>query len=118
MRTPTDNTATSRSAHSAAPAQQTDGNLGGIWALGPAAAISPRFRSLISPWAYPRLRAIAAVHFAVGIFLAGLGAVIFSRGHSGWAALPLAGAALHFSIGYLDMAVAARRDARSAVPPS
>jgi hypothetical protein len=46
------------------------------------------------------------VRFAIGIFLAGLGALILSRGYYGWAALPLAGAALHFAIAYLDITVA------------
>jgi hypothetical protein len=46
------------------------------------------------------------VRFIVGIFLVGLGAVLISRGDYGIAALPLAFAALHFSIGYLDISVA------------
>jgi hypothetical protein len=46
------------------------------------------------------------VRFAVGIFLVGVGALVLSRGHYGLAAVPLAGAALLFSIAYLDMTVA------------
>jgi len=56
--------------------------------------------------AYPRLRALAAVRFAVGIFLVGLSALMLPRGYSGWVALPLAGAALNLSIAYLDITVA------------
>jgi hypothetical protein len=42
----------------------------------------------------------------IGIFVAGVGAVLDSRGHYGWAAIPLAGAVLLFSIAYLDNAAA------------
>jgi fatty acid desaturase len=72
-------------------------NLVSIWARG---------RRQITPWAYPRLRVLAAVRCAVGIFLAGLGVLMLSSGHYGWAALPLAFAALHFAIASLDITVA------------
>jgi len=65
-----------------------------------------RGRNRITPWAYPRLRALAAVRFTVGTFLVILGAVMLSGGLGGWAALPLAGAALNLSIAYLDSAAA------------
>jgi hypothetical protein len=68
-------------------------------------------RGLITPWAYRHLRAIAGVRFAVGIFLAGVGALLLSRGACGWAALPLAAAAAHFSWGYWQLTIA-----RSAPP--
>ncbi len=70
------------------------------------ASIWARGRRQITPWAYPRLRALAAVRFAIGIFLVGLGALMLFHGYYGWAALPLAGAALHFSIAYLDITAA------------
>jgi len=59
-----------------------------------------------TPWAYRRhLRAVANVRFAAGIFLTGLAAVLFARGSYGWAVLPLAGAAAHFSLGYWQLVV-------------
>ena len=61
---------------------------------------------LITPWARRHLRAIAAVRFAVGIFLTGLGAVMVSRGAYGLAVLPLAGAAVHFSWGSWQLILA------------
>jgi hypothetical protein len=65
-----------------------------------------RGRRQFTPWAYPRLRALAAVRFAVGIFLTVLGALTISYGHDGWAALVLVGAALNFSIASLDITAA------------
>jgi hypothetical protein len=65
-----------------------------------------RGRSRITPWAYPRLRALAAVRLTVGTFLVILGAVMLSSGLGGWAALPLAGAAVNLSIACLDRAAA------------
>jgi hypothetical protein len=41
-----------------------------------------------------------------GIFLTGVGAVLSYYGHYGFAAIPLAGAALHFAIASLDMTAA------------
>ena len=63
-------------------------------------------RSLISPWGYRHLRAVAGVRLAVGIFLTGLGAVLLARGAYGWAALPLTAAAVHFSLGYWQLTIA------------
>jgi len=63
-------------------------------------------RRMITPWAYSHLRAVASVRFAVGIFLTVLAAVLFARGAYGWAVLPLAGAAAHFSLGYWQLAIA------------
>jgi hypothetical protein len=63
-------------------------------------------RRLITPWAYRHLRTIAGVRFAAGIFLACLGVLMLSRGAYGWAALPLAGAAVHFSWGYWQLTIA------------
>jgi hypothetical protein len=79
------------------PTRPPASNLVASWARG---------RRQITPWAYPRLRALAAVRFTVGIFLVGLGAVLLAYGHDGWAALPLAGAALNLSIASLDAAAA------------
>jgi hypothetical protein len=77
-------------------------NLASIWGQG---------RRQITPWASPRLRGLAALRFAIGFFLVGLGAVMISYGHPGLAAIPLAGAALNFSIASLDITAA-----RSAPP--
>ncbi len=74
-------------------------------------AVHGRGRRRFRPWAYPRLRALAAVRFAIGLFLDGLGALMLSHGYYGWAAVPLAGSAVLFSIVYLDFTVA-----RSAAP--
>jgi hypothetical protein len=63
-------------------------------------------RSPFIPWSYPHLRTVAKVRFAVGIFLTVLAAVLFARGAYGWAVLPLAGAAAHFSLGYWQLAIA------------
>ncbi len=102
MHAPTDTTTPSRSEQVTDPTHPPASNLISIWARG---------RRQITPWAYPRLRALAAIRFIVGIFLVGVGAVLLSHGHSGLAAVPLAGAALLFSIAYLDFTVA-----RSAPP--
>jgi hypothetical protein len=61
---------------------------------------------LITPWGYRHLRTVAGVRLAVGIFLTCLGAVMLSRGVYGLAALPLAGAAVHFSWGSWQLAIA------------
>jgi len=92
-----DNTTASRSEQVADSAHRPASNLARIWARG---------RRQITPWAYPRLRALAAVRFTVGIFLVGLGALMLSHGYHGWAVIPLAGAALNLSIAYLDITVA------------
>jgi hypothetical protein len=102
MHAPDDTTTASRSEQVTGPAHPPARNLVGVWGQG---------RRQITPWAYPHLRALAAVRLIVGIFLVGLGAVMLSHGDSGLAAVPLAGAALVLSIGYLDLAVA-----RSAPP--
>jgi hypothetical protein len=68
-------------------------------------------RSLVTPWGYRHLRTVAGVRFAAGIFLTGLGVLLLSRGAYGWAALPLAAAAVHFSWGYWQLTIA-----RSAPP--
>jgi hypothetical protein len=65
-----------------------------------------RGRSRITPWAYPRMRALATVRLAVGTFLTILGAVMLAKGLGWVAAIPLAGAALNLSIAYLDSAAA------------
>jgi hypothetical protein len=80
----------------AGPTRRPARNLVSIWARG---------RRQITPWAYPHLRALAATRLAVGAFLVVLGALLLSHGHSGWAVIPLAGAALNLSIGGLDMTV-------------
>ena len=82
MHAPNDNATLSRSEQVADPMHPTASNLTSIWARG---------RRQITPWAYPRLRALAAVRFTVGIFLVGLGTVMISHGYYGLAAIPLAG---------------------------
>jgi hypothetical protein len=72
-------------------------NLVAAWARG---------RRQVTPWAYPRLRALGAIRLAVGIFLTVLGALLISHGHDGWAAVPFAGAALNLAIGSLDTTAA------------
>jgi hypothetical protein len=79
-------------------------NLVAAWARG---------RRQITPWAYPRLRALGAIRLAVGIFLTVLGAVLVSHGHDGWAAVPFAAAPLLFAIGALDTAAARYAPPRS-----
>lgn len=73
-----------------------------------------RRRRQITPWAYPRLRALAILRLVIGIFLTGLGAVIVTRSSAPWSGvIPLVFAAVHFSIAALDGAAA-----RSAPRPS
>lgn len=79
------------------PVDRPATNLVSVWARG---------RRRITPWAYPHLRALGAVRLTIGVFLVVVSALFLSRGYAGWAAIPLAGAALHFSIGGLDMTAA------------
>ncbi len=65
-----------------------------------------RGRRQITPWAYPHLRALAVIRYAVGIFLTAISIPLLSHGQQGWAALTLVGAALVFSIASLDIAAA------------
>jgi hypothetical protein len=97
MRALNDTATPSRSEQVADPTHPPASKLTSNWARG---------RRQITPWAYPHLRALAAVRFTIGIFLVGLGTLMLSHGHSGLAAVPLAGAALLFSIAYLDFTVA------------
>lgn len=98
MHAPTDNTIASRSEQATNLTDPPARRLVGIWAKG---------RRQFTPWAYPRLRALAAVRFTVGLFLTGLGALMLAYGYHGWAAVvPLAGAALVSSIASLDFAAA------------
>jgi hypothetical protein len=83
-------------------AHQASSKLVATWARG---------RRQVTPWAFPRLRALAVTRLTVGIFLTVVGAVLIAYGHDGWAAVPFAGAALLLTIGSLDMAAA-----RSAAP--
>jgi len=78
-------------------AHRPDSNLVAAWARG---------RRRNTPWAYPRLRALGAMRLTIAVFLTVVGAVLLSQGHDGWAAIPFAGAALHFAIGSLDTAAA------------
>lgn len=79
------------------PVDRPAANLVRAWARG---------RRRITPWAYPHLRALGAVRLTIGVFLVVVSALLLSDGYGGWAAIPLAGAALNFSIGGLDMTVA------------
>jgi hypothetical protein len=70
-------------------------------------------RRLILPWAWGHLRAVAAVRMAAGIFLTGLGVLIFAHGDHGLAALPLAGAAVNFVWGAWQLTIARTVSART-----
>jgi hypothetical protein len=94
-----------------APAQP--GQFTSTVALGFLGATSTDFRRMISPWAYRHMHGLAVLRFAIGVFLTGLGAVLISHGFYGWASLPLAGAALHFAIGWADLTVARSVSSRS-----
>jgi hypothetical protein len=65
-----------------------------------------RSRYRLSPWAYRHARSIGVVRLVIGVFLIGVGAMLVSRGYAPVAALPFAGAVLHFVIGGLDVAAA------------
>ncbi|HEY2508484.1 MAG TPA: hypothetical protein VGI58_18350 [Streptosporangiaceae bacterium] len=86
------------------PARRPASNLVSTWAQG---------RRRITPWAYPHLRGLGALRLAIGAFLVVVGALLLSHGYSVWAAIPLVGAALHFSIGGLDMTAGLSAPARS-----
>jgi hypothetical protein len=92
----TDNTTPIGTEHAVDPTHRPAGKLVGGWARG---------RRRITPWAYPRLRALAIMRFAIGLFLLCPGALLLSHGDYAWAAVPLAGALLHFTIASLDTAV-------------
>jgi hypothetical protein len=104
MNATTHNTATSLSEQLTDTAQRPTSKLVSAWAQG---------RRNYTPWAYPRLRAFAAVRFAAGIFVVVVGAVMLSLGYDGLAAVPLAGAVVLFTIASLDLSAA-----RSAAPRS
>ncbi|HTX84717.1 MAG TPA: hypothetical protein VME44_21215 [Streptosporangiaceae bacterium] len=63
-------------------------------------------RRVISPWAFDHLRLSAAIRFAVTAFLVTLAAFLFAFGRGGWAALPLAGAAVNLAWGYWELTIA------------
>jgi hypothetical protein len=88
-----DNTTPSQSEPMADQTHPAASNLARKWAHG---------RRQITPWAYPHLRALAAIRLAVGLFLVGLGATFLAQSHDGYAAIALAGAALTLSIGVMD----------------
>jgi hypothetical protein len=90
-----DSTTFSGAEQSAENTHRPASNLVAAWARG---------RRRISPWAYPHLRALGAVRLTVGLFLVVVGALLISRGHSGWAVIPLAGAVVNLAIGSLDTA--------------
>jgi hypothetical protein len=68
-------------------------------------------RRVITPSKGRTLRIVAGVRFAVGIFLAVLGALLVSHGAGGLAALPLAFSVVHFAWGSWQLTIA-----RSAAP--
>lgn len=94
MNATADNTTTSSSARAA---HRSASKLVSGWS---------QFRQTATPWAYPRLRVLAAIRFAVGLFLVGTGVVLIARGHDGWGAIPLAGAVMVAAIASLDMSAA------------
>jgi hypothetical protein len=65
-------------------------------------------------WSSRRLRTVAAVRFAVGIFLVVVGAELIAHGQAGLAAVPLAGAAVHFVWGSWQLKIARFAPARTA----
>jgi hypothetical protein len=85
----------------------------------------PLARRLIPPWEYRHLDAVAGVRLAAGGFHLGIGVVLLSFGHRAetdrerrkcyrWGTWFLVFAAMNFSAGYLDMAVA--RSTRNGTP--
>jgi hypothetical protein len=93
----------SASTNSSTPTQA--GQLADLWAFGLLGAVSANFRRMISPWGYRHLRGLAITHYASGVFLIGLSAVLAGNGHPGWVVLTLLGTALHFAIGSAEIAV-------------
>jgi hypothetical protein len=87
----------------AVPADAQGDDLVSRWARG---------RRRITPWVYPYLRALGVIRLAVGAFLVVVSALLFAHGDGGWASVPLAGAALHFAIGGLDLAAGCSAHAR------
>jgi hypothetical protein len=71
---------------------------------------SALMRFLVPSWEYRRPRISAHIHFAAGSVLIAVTGILIFYGY-GWGALLLLAAALHFWLGYYDMAVA-----RSALP--
>jgi hypothetical protein len=65
-----------------------------------------RGRQRITPWVYPYLRGLGALRLGVGAALLVVSALLLSRGHDGWAAIPLAGAVVSLAVGGLDTAAA------------
>jgi hypothetical protein len=75
-------------------------------------------RRIIAPWEYRHLRAWAGVHIAIGIVLAGLGAVTLSFGGNdwktyGWTTVFLALTAAQFSFGCWELTIACSEPART-----
>ena len=68
---------------------------------------------LITPSAHRHLRIVAGVRFAVGIFLAGFGALMLSRGADGLAVLLLTAAAVHFAWGSWQLTIARSAPSRT-----
>lgn len=93
MQALTDTTTPSRSEQQAGQTHPAATNLASSWARG---------RREVTPWAYPRLRALAAIRLTVGFFLVGVGALCLSHSHDGYAAIALVGAAVTLSIGVMD----------------
>ena len=73
---------------------------------------------IIAPWEYRHLRGWAGMRIAIGIVLAGLGAVTlaggsFSTKAAGWAALFLAAAAAQLLFAAWELAIARSASART-----
>jgi hypothetical protein len=93
-------TPTTSSPADSVPSHAFAGGLAGGWA---------RLRYDRSPWSYQHAGSLAALRIVIGVFLVGVGAALTAHGYAAVAALPFAGAILHFVIGSLDVAVARSR---------
>jgi hypothetical protein len=84
-------------AQTASPSRPAGNALVSGWARG---------RRQVTPWwGYKALTVLAVVRFTVGICMLGIGTVLAAVDHSGWAVVPLAGAAVLLTIASLDAGV-------------
>jgi hypothetical protein len=99
-----DNITSRQSEQVAAPAHRPASSLVSSWA---------ERRRQLTPWAYPRLRALGVTRLAIGAFLVVVGTVLTVHSHVAWGAIPLVGAAVLFTIGGLDLAAGLSASHRS-----